>query len=153
MPRHAAPIGLVLARTAKLTSRAFGDALEAAGGSLPVWLILRALKAQRRRNQRELAESLGIRGATLTHHLNAMETDGLLTRRRDPVNRRIHLVEVTAEGEACFRAMRAAAVAYDQRLRAGLTDKDVATIEQLLRRLRDNVADGERMAGESEPGF
>jgi MarR family transcriptional regulator for hemolysin len=141
MPRHAAtPVGLSLAHTAKVTSRAFGDALEAAGGSLPAWLVLRSLKAERLRNQRELADALGIRGATLTHHLNAMEADGLITRRRDPSNRRIHLVELTAKGESQFRVMRSAAVAYDQRLRAGFADGELGTLEALLRRLRHNVA-------------
>ena len=140
-PPKGPPIGLNLARTAKLLSRAFGEALEAAGGSLPTWLILRSLKAQRLGTQRELAEVVGIRGATLTHHLNAMEAEGLVTRRRDPANRRIHLVELTSEGEARFRALRTAAIAYDQRLRTGLSDEDVAALEDLLGRLRANVAD------------
>ena len=140
-PPKGTPIGLNLARTAKLLSRAFGETLETAGGSLPIWLILRSLKAQRIGNQRELAEVVGIRGATLTHHLNAMEAEGLVTRRRDPANRRIHLVELTAEGEARFRTLRTAAIAYDQRLRTGLSDEDVAALEELLGRLRANVTD------------
>ena len=148
-PPKGPPIGLTVARTAKLISRAFGDALEAAGGSLPTWLILRALKAQPLGNQRELAEVVGIRGATLTHHLNAMEADGLVTRRRDPANRRIHLVELTAEGEARFRALRTAAIDYDQRLRTGLSEAEVATLEELLRRLRTNVVDPSARVGKS----
>ncbi|MCA1694565.1 MAG: MarR family winged helix-turn-helix transcriptional regulator, partial [Actinobacteria bacterium] len=72
------PIGLKLAQTAKAVSGAFDEALAAAGGSLPIWLILISLKTQRLGNQRELAEAVGIQGATLTHHLNAMESAGLL---------------------------------------------------------------------------
>lgn len=139
--RGGPPIGLNIARTAKLLSRNFAAALEEAGGSLPSWLILRSLKGERTSNQRELAESVGIRGATLSHHLNAMEMEGLVTRRRDPANRRIHLVEITALGEARFRALRTAAVAYDRRLRDGLSEDDVATLGRLLERLRANVTD------------
>jgi DNA-binding HxlR family transcriptional regulator len=87
------------ARAARLVSRAFDDALSQAGGSLPAWLVLLNLKIRPTVNQRELAEAVGIREATLTHHLNAMETDGLLTRRRDHNNRRIHVVELTDAGE------------------------------------------------------
>ena len=95
MPRPARPpIGLHLARTARSVSRAFDDALAQAGGSVPVWLVLISLKSQQVRNQRELAEAVGIREATLTHHLNAMDEQGLITRRRDPANRRVHLVEL-----------------------------------------------------------
>src|SRR5439155_9723023 len=98
-PPAAPPVGLHLTRTARVVSRAFDEALGAAGGSLPIWLVLISLKAQRLPNQRQMAESIGIQGATLTHHLNVMEADGLLTRRRDPTNRRVHVVELTEAGE------------------------------------------------------
>jgi MarR family transcriptional regulator for hemolysin len=136
------PIGLKLARTAKAVSGAFDDALAAAGGSLPIWLILISLKTQRLGNQRELAEAVGIQGATLTHHLNAMESAGLVTRRRDDANRRVHVVELTAEGEAMFHRLRTAAVTFDQRLRAGITAGEIAVLEQLLDRLHHNVSAG-----------
>ena len=136
------PIGLKLARTAKAVSGAFDDALAAASGSLPIWLILISLKTQRLGNQRELAEAVGIQGATLTHHLNAMESAGLLTRRRHPDNRRIHIVELTESGDAMFHRLRTAAVTFDQRLRAGVTAGEVAVLEQLLDRLHHNVAAG-----------
>ncbi len=136
---HPTPIGMELARTAKAVTRAFDDALASASGSRPSWLILLALKTRQLTNQRELAEAVGIQGATLTHHLNAMETDGLLTRRRDPDNRRIHLVELTAAGEAAFHRLRGAAMTHDQRLRAGLTEDQLRTLSQLLGQVRDNV--------------
>ena len=139
-PPAGPPIGLHLTRTARVVSRAFEDALAAAGGSAPVWLILISLKTQRLANQRKLAEAIGIQGATLTHHLNAMEAVGLVTRRRDPTNRRVHIVELTDAGEALFQRLRAAAVAFDRQLRAGLADEDVATLARLLDRLRHNVA-------------
>ena len=103
------PIGLYLTRTARLVSRAFDDALAEAGGSLPVWLVLLNLKIQQDANQRQLAEAVGVSEATLTHHLNAMEKDGLLARRRDPSNRRNHIIELTAPGEAAFTRLAAAA--------------------------------------------
>jgi MarR family transcriptional regulator for hemolysin len=141
-PPAGPPIGLHLARTARTVSRAFDDALAAAGGSVPVWLILISLKTQHLANQRRLAEAVGIQGATLTHHLDAMEADGLVTRRPDPTDRRVHVVGLTEAGEALFHRLRAAAVAFDRQLRAGLADEDVATLAGLLDRLRDNVVGG-----------
>jgi MarR family transcriptional regulator, transcriptional regulator for hemolysin len=140
MPRPArTPIGLHLARTARSVSRAFDDALAQAGGSVPVWLVLISLKSQQLRNQRELAEAVGIREATLTHHLNAMDEQGLITRRRDPANRRVHLVELTEVGEAAFERLRGAAAAFDKQLRAGFGDDEVTDLEELLSRLAANV--------------
>src|SRR6266568_5430727 len=144
------PIGLQLSRSARSVSRAFDDALARAGGSLPVWLVLISLKSQLVRNQRELAEAVGIREATLTHHLNAMDTQGLLTRRRDPANRRMHMVELTEAGEAAFLRLRSAAVAFDQRLRRGVSNEEVGVLEDLLRRLEGNITSQE--PGSLEPG-
>jgi MarR family transcriptional regulator, transcriptional regulator for hemolysin len=134
------PLGLHLTRVSRAVSRAFDDALAAAGGSLPVWLVLISLKSGQRASQREIADAVGIQGATLTHHLNAMESAGLVTRRRDPDNRRMHLVELTAAGDALFLRMFQAATAFDAQLRTGLTEDDVGQLEALLTRLRDNVS-------------
>jgi MarR family transcriptional regulator for hemolysin len=143
MPRPAhLPLGLHLTRVARTVSRAFDDTLAEAGGSLPVWLVLISLKSRPLASQRELAEAVGIQGATLTHHLDTMETAGLVTRRRDPANRRLHLVELTPAGDALFLRLRDAATAFDQRLRAGLSEGDVGQLEALLTRLRDNVSGG-----------
>ena len=134
------PLGLHLTKVSRATSRAFDDALAEAGGSLPVWLVLISLKSGQLASQRELAEAVGIQGATLTHHLNAMESAGLVTRRRDPENRRLHLVELTSDGDALFFRLRDAAAAFDERLRTGLSQPDVVQFEELLARLRDNVS-------------
>jgi MarR family transcriptional regulator, transcriptional regulator for hemolysin len=133
------PVGLRLARTARSVGRAFDDALAKEGGSLPVWLVLVSLKGQRLANQRELADAVGIREATLTHHLNTMDALGLVTRRRDPANRRVHLVELTEKGEATFHRLRGAASAFDQRLRRGISGADLANLEEVLGRLESNV--------------
>jgi MarR family transcriptional regulator for hemolysin len=142
------PIGLDLVRTAKAVGRAFDQALAAAGGSLPVWLILLPLATRRQDSQRELADAVGIEGATLTHHLNALEAEGLLTRRRDPANRRVHRVELTAAGTRTFERLREAAVAFDRRLRSRLAAADVEALERLLVRLRDAVGDAQGPAVE-----
>ncbi|MGH3550322.1 MAG: MarR family winged helix-turn-helix transcriptional regulator [Pseudonocardiaceae bacterium] len=140
-PPATPPIGLRLASTAKAVSRAFDDALAAAGGSLPSWLVLISLKTQQLATQRALAAAVGIQDATLTHHLNAMEAEGLVTRRRDPTNRRVHLVELTEHGETAFHRMRAAAVTFDKRLRTGLHDDEMAALERFLDHLHRNITE------------
>ena len=140
-PAHQ-PLGLHLTRVSRTVSRAFDDALAAAGGSLPVWLVMISLKSGQLASQRELAEAVGVQGATLTHHLNTMESAGLVTRRRDPENRRLHLVKLTPAGDALFLRLRDAATAFDQQLRTGLSQDEASQLETLLTRLRDNVSAG-----------
>src|ERR1700733_2139281 len=87
------PIGLRLGQAARTVERAFAGALGEGGGPLPVWLILLNLKISKPANQRELAEAVGVREATLTHHLNAMDTGGLVPTTPAAANRRIRLGE------------------------------------------------------------
>jgi len=134
------PIGLRLAQASRTVERAFDAALAEAGGSLPVWLVLLNLKVRRPANQRELAEAVGITGATLTHHLNAMHAQGLVDRTRDDANRRVQVVTLTEAGEAAFLRLREAAIAFDTRLRAGLAEPDLAALAATLDRLAANVS-------------
>jgi len=133
------PIGLQLTQAARTISRAFDDALTEAGGSLPAWLVLLAMKTRNVASQRELADAVGIREATLTHHLNAMERAGLISRHRDPANRRVHVVSLTAAGDEMFMTLRAAALRFDERLRAGIGDEEIAGLRDLLGQLAANV--------------
>jgi MarR family transcriptional regulator for hemolysin len=77
--------------------------------------------------------------ATLTHHLNAMDSARLITRRRDPANRRVHLLELTKAGETAFLQLRAAAVEFDRGLRRGITDREIEQLQSVLDRLAANV--------------
>ena len=138
------PIGLRLTQSARAVERAFDEALAQAGGTLPVWLILLNLKIHKPDNQRELAQAVGVREATLTHHLNGMDARGLVTRTRDPSNRRVQVVALTEAGEASFLRLREAAMTFDARLRAGLGDADLATLSALLGHLAANVGAEEK---------
>jgi MarR family transcriptional regulator, transcriptional regulator for hemolysin len=137
------PIGLRLAQASRTVERAFDAALAEADGSLPVWLILLNLKLRRPANQRELAEAVGITGATLTHHLNAMDARGLVDRTRGNANRRVQIVTLTEAGEAAFLRLRDAAVAFDTRLRAGFTEAGLASLNAQLHQLAANVGAGD----------
>jgi MarR family transcriptional regulator for hemolysin len=134
------PIGLALSRASRIVARAFDETLTRAGGSLPVWLVLLHLTVDDVATQRALADTLGLREATLSHHLAAMEADGLITRRRDESNRRVQVVALTDDGRRRFGELRDAAVTFDVRLREGVGNEDVATAADVLARLSANVS-------------
>jgi MarR family transcriptional regulator, transcriptional regulator for hemolysin len=133
------PIGLFVSRTGRQLGRAFDETLAAAGGSLPTWLVLVSLRGRDHRTQGDLARTVGIEGPTLTHHLNKLEADGLVTRHRAPDNRRVQQVELTEAGEALFTRLLEAVVAFDRRLRHGLSVDEVATLRELLTRVGRNL--------------
>lgn len=138
-PDSSSPIGLEVARTGRVLHRAFNEALEATGGSLPMWLIVTTLKRADHPKQRDIAAAVGLEGATLTHHLNRMERDGLVSRHREPGNRRNQVVALTPEGEQLFERMLSTVIAFDRRLRRGLTETELDGLADLLDRLRANA--------------
>jgi MarR family transcriptional regulator for hemolysin len=139
-PPAAEPIGRAVSSTAKLLSRAFERELADAGGSQPVWLVLLALKQQRWRTQQDLAAAVGIEGPTLTHHLDGLEKAGLIDRSRDSNDRRAVRVELNDAGDELFHRLAKAAIGFDQRLRAGISEQELDAFRAVLARLRENVA-------------
>jgi MarR family transcriptional regulator for hemolysin len=134
------PVSDLLFRTAKALARALDDALAAAGGSTATWQVLRAVRGSEARTQAELADVVGVRQPTLTHHLDGLERAGLVTRWRDPDNRRVQRVLLTAAGDDLFVRLRRAAAAFEGRLTAGLEDGDLATLRRLLATLAEDGA-------------
>src|SRR5215211_6227529 len=132
-------LSLLIGRVAKQLNRAFDDVLVAAGGSTPTWQVLHALATGDPRTQADLALAIGVRQPTLTHHLDAMERAGLVSRERADGNRRVQRVTVTESGRQLFLRLRRAAASFDGRLRAGLDDGDVAELRRLLGHVMENA--------------
>jgi MarR family transcriptional regulator, transcriptional regulator for hemolysin len=129
------PIGLQLTRAARVVSQAFERAMAEAGGSAATWQVLLLVRAQQWTKQSQMAEAMGITPATLTHHLNALEKQGLVRRWREADNRRAQRVELTERGVELFDRLREVALAHDARLRAGFSEEELAQLGGLLDRL------------------
>lgn len=135
------PLGLQLARTARAVTRAFEQAMASAGASASAWQVLVIVRSAQWGTQAEMAKAMGLTGATLTHHLNALEAQGLVRRWRDPGNRRVQQTELTQDGIALFDRLRRVAATHDARLRSLLDPEEAATLARLLAKLSDGFAD------------
>lgn len=140
MRPNARPIGLQLARTAKTVSRAFEAELTAAGGSPSTWLVLTSLRHGEWSSQHGLAREIGIEGPTLTRHLDGLEAAGLVRRTMHPDDRRATRVELTEAGLALHAQLLQVVIAFNRRLTAGLEERELETLRELLGRLEGNVA-------------
>jgi MarR family transcriptional regulator for hemolysin len=129
------PIGLRLTRASRAVSQAFERAMAEAGGSAATWQVLLLVQTQNWGTQSAMAEAMGITAATLTHHLNALERQGLVRRWREPGNRRNQQVELTEPGRELFDRLRHVAVEHDARLRSRMTDAETEQLGALLDRL------------------
>jgi MarR family transcriptional regulator for hemolysin len=132
-------------------TQAFDRAMAEAGSSAAAWQVLVLIRSRQWGQQSQMAEAIGISGATLTHHLNALERQGLVRRWREEGNRRVQRVELTDEGVALFERLRTIAVAHDRRLRSQLTGAEATTLGELLEKLRAGVAEPATRSGSPAP--
>jgi DNA-binding MarR family transcriptional regulator len=85
-------------------------------------------------SQQGLADTLSLDPSNVVGLLNELEERGLITRRRDPADRRRHIVEISLDGADQLRAaQRLLACVEDDVLRALSADERAALHELLVR--------------------
>ena len=120
---------------------------------MPMWFILTNLKGEEWRTQLELARALRIEGPTLTRHLDGLEEDGLVVRRRDASVRRAVSVELTDPGRAKHAELLRAVQAFNRRLLAGFSAEEIDELRKLLGKLQQNARSGDRLEHGSSGNF
>jgi DNA-binding MarR family transcriptional regulator len=128
------PAGLMilLPRLAKQVLRRSGP--DQIGMHLRLIIALSYLRDHDGAPQQHLADVLAMDANNVVLLLNELESAGHITRRRDPADRRRHLVELTDAGRrALLHAEHAERAIEDEVLRA-LTIEERETLRNLLRR-------------------
>src|SRR5262245_55605402 len=133
------PLTRQLVMTSKAIKAMFEDALAGDGATLATWVVLNGVDRGRWTSQSGLAKELRIEGATVTRHLDRLEREGLVTRSRDLEDRRQISVELTGAGKALHRRLRSVARRLDDRVCAGLTNRDRSDLQRVLEQIRANV--------------
>ena len=98
---------LLLTTAARMVQRRFDDALAPLGLTRAAVIALKAM-SNRPMNQEQLAAVVHVQSQTLGRVLTRLEAGGLVTRERDPHDRRQFQVVITDAGEASLRAAREA---------------------------------------------
>lgn len=125
--------------TAHAIRGAFERTLASAGGSLGTWIVLSALSENGLVSQSAIAGHARVEGATITHHIDRLESLGLVRRSVDPEDRRVRRVELTPEGVELHRRLLEEAKRLEAVLLAGLDERERADLLAMLDRIRTNV--------------
>lgn len=133
-------LGRVVAMTGKVVREQFDRSLAHVDSSLNTYVVLRTVAGQPGMSQRQLAGSLLIEGPTLTHHLDRLSADGLIVRERDPEDRRVFRVALTAAGKTHLDRVERHAAEFDEDFRSLFTPSEIGVLRDLLTRIRDHYA-------------
>lgn len=117
-------------------NRAYKPALDALGLTYPQYVTMVALWTQDDVTVGELGDRLFLESNTLTPLLKRLESAGLVTRRRDPVDERQVRIQLTDAG----RALKVRAKGVPQAISgafAGADPDDIARLRDEISRLRD----------------
>jgi len=106
-PAHVRDGYLLLTTATRLVQRRLDDALAPLGMTRAAVIALKAA-SPRPMNQEQLAAVVHVQSQTLGRVLTRLEAGGLVTRKRDPHDRRQFQVAITEAGEAALRAAREA---------------------------------------------
>jgi DNA-binding MarR family transcriptional regulator len=111
------------------------ERFEAAGASPFHFTVLAVLDEGARETQATIADALGYDRSYLVGLLDDLEERGLIERRRDPADRRRHLVKLTPGGKKTLAKLRALQASIDHDFFAPLSADERATLHTLLHRL------------------
>jgi DNA-binding MarR family transcriptional regulator len=111
------------------------EAFEEAGESPYHYSILAVLEESARETQATIADALGYDRSWLVGLLDELEADGSIERRRDPADRRRHLVSLKPAGKKKLARLRAISQRVEEEFFAGLDEGRREKLHSLLREL------------------
>jgi DNA-binding MarR family transcriptional regulator len=129
---------VLLTRLARVVYRSSPESL--LGLRLKDLAVLAYLRDNGQISQQSLSEALCTDANTCVLILNELEAAGRVQRRRDPADRRRHLVAITEAGRTALDGAERAQATIEDEVLDALSAEERATLRRLLRRALEGTA-------------
>jgi DNA-binding MarR family transcriptional regulator len=142
-------VAFLLSQLGHRSASVFADLIAAIDLTPPHAGILRAIASEPGRSQQALSGQLGLLPSRVVAYVDELEDRGYVERRRNPDDRRLHALHLTASGRKIMAKIGELARQHERLMTAGLDTKQRDT----LRRLLSVVAEHQGLTPHVHPGF
>ncbi len=132
-------IGYSVAMAYRALRKALDAELGRYGVTFSQWQVLSCLALEGEISQSQLAELIGVEGPTLVRILDRMEQKGWIKRKVSSRDRRQKLISTTKKVESVWMKMTECAQGVRNKAVKGISMKDVANLQKLLKKIRENL--------------
>lgn len=94
--------------------------------------------------QKDLAESLGIKGPSIVRILDSLLAKGLIQRSGDVTDRRAKLLYLTPEGQLLAERIQDTVMSLENELLGSFSDRDISQMAKFVLRMESIVSDARR---------
>ncbi|MCV7444084.1 winged helix-turn-helix transcriptional regulator [Mycobacterium paraense] len=125
-------VAFLLAQLGHHAAALFADQVATIELTPPHAGILRAIAAEPGRSQQALSAQLGMLPSRVVVYIDELEDRGYIERRRNPDDRRLHALYLTAAGKRLMRKLSEIARQHELRFASALDSEQYDTLRELL---------------------
>ena len=142
-------VAFLLSQLGHRSASVFADLIASVDLTPPHAGILRAIASEPGRSQQALSGQLGLLPSRVVAYVDELEDRGYVERRRNPDDRRLHALYLTASGKKLMSKIGELGRQHERLMTAGLdTDQ-----RDTLRRLLSAVAERQGLKPHVHPGY
>jgi len=142
-------VAFLLSQLGHRSASVFADLIASIDLTPPHSGILRAIALEPGRSQQALSGQLGLLPSRVVAYVDELEDRGYVERRRNPDDRRLHALYLTAAGKKIMTKIAELGRQHETLMTAGLDSAQRGTLRQLL----SIVAEEQGLTPHVHPGF
>ena len=133
-------VGFIVNATAKTFQKVLDSELRKnVGVTISQWRVIGSLVLRPGLTQKEIADKVGVEGATLVPVIDKMEKEGLLKRKPDSKDRRVNRIYLTPKADSLWDSMMECALRIRKVSTRDIPEDQLKTSLETLRKISKNL--------------